>query len=56
MVDNVVETEDHSGGNPSLPTSDGGTSVSREEFNVAMDTLKDSLATEFKGMFKEFLE
>src|SRR6187399_1643781 len=56
MGDNVVETEDHSGGTPSLPTSDGGASVSREEFNVAMTTLKESLATEVKGMFKELLE
>ena len=56
MGDNIVETEEHSGGTLSLPTSDGGASVSREEFNVAMDTLKDSLATEVKGMFKEFLE
>src|SRR6187399_2222419 len=56
MVDNVVETEEHSGGTPSLPTSDGGASISREEFNVAMNTLKESLATEVKGMFKDLIE
>ena len=56
MGDNVVETEERSGGTPSLPTSDGGASVSREEFNVAMTTLKESLATEVKGMFKDLLE
>ena len=56
MSDNVVETEDNSGGTPSLPTSDGGASVSREEFNVALTTLKESLASEVKGMFKDLLE
>ena len=56
MGDNVVETEDHSGGTPSLPTSDGGASVSREEFNVTLTTLKESLASEVKGMFKDLLE
>ena len=56
MGDNVVEMEDHSGGTPSLPTSEGGASVSREEFNVALTTLKESLASEVKGMFKDLLE
>ena len=42
--------------NPSSSTADGGSPVSREEFNVALDTLKTSMTTEVKGMFKEFLD
>jgi hypothetical protein len=39
-----------------LSPEDGGSSVSHEEFNVALETLKASMMTEVKGMFKEFLE
>ena len=47
---------EHSGVNPISSTADGGTSVSREEFNVALDTLKTSMTAEVKSMFTEFLE
>ena len=56
MVDVVDGVEEHSGVNPVSSTGDGGTAVSREEFNVALDTLKTSMTTEVKDMFKEFLE
>ena len=56
MVDTVDGGEEHPGANPSLSRADGGSSVSREEFNVALDTLKTSMTTEVKGMFNEFLE
>ena len=55
MVDTVDGVEEHSGVNPISSTTDGGTVVSCEEFNVALDTLKTSMTTEVKGMFKEFL-
>ena len=35
---------------------DGGTSISREEFNVALDTLKDSMTTKVESMLTKFLE
>ena len=50
------EVEEHSGASPILSAADGGSSVSREDFNAAMDTLKTSLMAEVKGMFKEYLE
>ena len=56
MVDTVDSGEEHSGVNPISSTADGGTMVSREEFNVALDTLKTSMKTEVKGMFKDFLD
>ena len=56
MVDTVDGVEEHSGVNPISSTADGGTSVSREEFNVALDTLKTSMTTEVKGMLKNFLD
>ena len=56
MVDVVEGEEEHSGANPVSSTGDGGTAVSREEFNVALDTLKTSMMTEVKSMFKDFLE
>ena len=56
MVDTVDGVEEHSGVNPILSTGDGGTSVSREEFNVALDTLKTSMMAEVKGMLKNFLD
>ena len=37
-------------------TGAGGTSVSREEFNVALETLKTSMTTEVESMFTKFLE
>ena len=42
--------------NPISSTADGGTTVSREEFNVALDTLKTSMTTEVESMFNKFLE
>ena len=48
--------EEHSGVNPISSTGDGGTSVSREEFNVALETLKTSMTTEVESMFNKFLE
>ena len=56
MVDTTDGVEEHSGVNPISSTADGGTSVSREEFNVALDTLKTSMTAEVKSMFTEFLE
>ena len=56
MVNTVDGGEEHSGVNPSLSTTDGGTAVSREEFNVALDTLKTSVTTEVESMFNKFLE
>ena len=56
MVDVVDGVEEHSGVNPVSSTGDGGTAVSREEFNVALDTLKTSMTTEVESMFNKFLE
>ena len=56
MVDTIDGEEEHPGVNPSSSMADGGSSVSREELNVALDTLKTSMTTEVKGMFKEFLD
>ena len=56
MVDTTDEVEGHPSANPTLSAADAGSSVSREEFNAAMDTLKTFLTTKVKGMFKEFLE
>ena len=54
MVDTVDGVEEHSGVNPTSSTGDGGTSVSRAEFNAALDTL--IMMTEVEGMFNKFLE
>ena len=56
MVDVVEGEEEHSGANPVYSTGDGGTAVSREEFNVALETLKTSMTTEVESMFTKFLE
>ena len=56
MVDTVEGVEEHSIMNPVSSTGDGGTAVSREEFNVALDTLKTSMTTEVESMFNKFLE
>jgi len=56
MVDTVDEVEEHSGARPTLCTGDGGSSISHEEFNAALDTLKTSMTTEVEGMFNKFLE
>ena len=48
--------KEHSSASPPLPAADGGSSVSREEFNVALDTLKTSMTTEVKDMLKNFLD
>mgnify|MGYP005787593771 CR=1 FL=1 len=56
MVDTVDGGEEHSGVNPISSTADGGTAVSREEFNMALDTLKTSMTTEVESMFIKFLE
>ena len=42
--------------NPTSSTGDGGTSVSHEEFNVALETLKTSMTTEVESMFTKFIE
>ena len=55
MVDTVEGREEHSGVNLSSSTGDGGTAVSHEEFNVALDTLKTSMTTEVESMFNKFL-
>ena len=56
MVDTIDGEEEHPGVIPSSSTADGGTSVSCEEFNVALDTLKTSMMAEVKGMLKNFLD
>ena len=56
MVDTVDGEEEHPDVIPSSSTADGGSSVSREEFNAALDTLKTSMTTEIEGMFNKFLE
>ena len=56
MVDVVDGVEEHSGVNPVSSTGDGGTAVSREEFNVALDTLKTSMTTKVESMLNKFLE
>ena len=56
MVDVVDGVEEHSGANPVSFMGDGGTSISREEFNVALDTLKTSMTTEVESMFNKFIE
>ena len=56
MVDTIDGVEEHSGANPTSSTGDGGTSVSHEEFNVALETLKTSMTTEVESMFTKFLE
>ena len=56
MVETIDGAEEHSGVNPILSTADGGTAVSREEFNVALDTLNTSMTTEVESMFNKFLE
>ena len=54
MVDTVDGAEEHSGVNPISSTADGGTAISREEFNVALDTLKTSMTTEVEGISTSF--
>ena len=56
MVDTVDGGEEHSSVNPFSSTADGGTAVSFEEFNVALDTLKTSMTTEVERMFNKFIE
>ena len=56
MVDTVDGVEEHSGVNPISSTGDGETSVSHEEFNVALETLKTSMTTEVESMFTKFLD
>ena len=56
MVDTVDGVEEHSGVNPISSTGDGGTTVSREEFNVALETLKTSMTTEVESMFNKLIE
>ena len=56
MVDTVDGAEEHSGVNPVSSMADGGTAVSREEFNVALDTLKTSMTTKVESMFNKFIK
>ena len=56
MVDTVDGVEEHSGVNPISSTGDGGTSVSPEEFNVALKTLKTFMTTEVESIFTKFIE
>ena len=56
MVDVVDSVEEHSSANPVSSTGHGGTAVSREEFNVVLDTLKTSMTTEVESMFSKFIE
>ena len=56
MVDTVDVEEEHPGVILSSSMADGGTSVSREELNVALDTFKTSMTTEVKGVLKDFLD
>ena len=54
MVDTIDGEEEHSSANPISSTGHGGTSVSCEEFNVALETLKTSMTTEVEST--KFLE
>mgnify|MGYP005814533291 CR=1 FL=1 len=56
MVDTVDSREEHSGVNPISSMGDGGTSISREEFSVALDTLITSMTTKVESMFNKFWE
>ena len=56
MVDTVDGEEEHPSLIPSSSTADGGTSVSCEELNVALDTFKTSMMAEVKGVLKNFLD
>ena len=56
MVDVVDGVEEHSGVNLISSTGDGETTVSHEESNVALDTLKTSMTTTVESMFNKFLE
>ena len=56
MVDTVDSEQEHPSVNPSSSTADGGSPVSHEEFNAALDTLKTSMMTEVESMFNKFLE
>ena len=56
MVDTVDGEEEHPGVIPSSSTADGGTSISREELNVGLDTFKTSMTAEVKGVLKDFLD
>ena len=56
MVDTVDGVEEHSGVNPISSMGDGETAVSREEFNVALETLKTSMTTDVESMFNKFIE
>ena len=55
MVDTTDGVEEHFGVNPISSTADGGSTVSREEFNAALDTLKTSMKTEVESMFTKYL-
>ena len=48
--------EEHSGVNLISSTGNGETAVSREEFSVALETLKTSMTTTVESMFNKFLE
>ena len=56
MVDTIDGEEEHPSVNPSSYTADGGSPISHEEFNVALDTLKTSMTTEVESMFNKFIE
>ena len=56
MVDTIDGEKEHSCANPFSSTGDWGTAVSREEFNVALDTLKTSMTTKVESMFNKLLE
>ena len=51
MVDTIDGGKEHPGANLSSSTADGGTAVSREEFNVALDTLKTSITTKVESIW-----
>ena len=57
MVDTVDGgEEEHSSVNTISSMGNWETAVSREEFNVALDTLKTSMTTKVESMFNKFLE
>ena len=56
MVDTIDGEEEHPGVYLSSSTTDGGSPLSREEFNVALETLKTSMMAEVESMFTKFLE
>ena len=55
MVDTTDEVEEHSGASPPLSVADGGSSVSREKFNVALDMIRQFCINVMFNLFCSYL-